>query len=126
MHADAYKAAFNLAKLREQLGDAGGQEAAYRQAIALNPRFAEGYFYLAKLYLDQGRRLDEAAVLAQRGLAINPRSEYAPLGHYVLADVYSRQGKFAESRRQAELGREKESRRPHGKLGVSHDPVLPR
>jgi arylsulfatase A-like enzyme/Tfp pilus assembly protein PilF len=129
MHADAYKAAFNLGKLREQLGDVAGQEAAYRQAIALNPRFAEGYFYLAKLYLDQGTRLDEAATLAQRGLAINPGSVYAPLGHYVLADVYSRQGKFAESRREAELGKRKEilrPERPRAKLGVSHDPVLPR
>ena len=111
MHADAYKAAFNLAKLREQLGDAAGQEAAYRKAIELNPRFAEGYFYLAKLHLDHGNRLDEAAALAQRGLAINPRSEYAPLGHYVLADVYSRQGKFADSRREAELGKQKERSR---------------
>ena len=133
MHADAYKAAFNLAKLREQLGDVAGQEAAYRKAIELNPRFAEGYFYLAKLYLDQGNRLDEAAALAQRGLAIGPRSEYAPLGHYVLADVYSRQGRFAESGREAELGKRKERLRPErggakvgGKLGVSHDPVLPR
>ena len=108
MHADAYKAAFNLGKLREQLGDTAGQEAAYRKAIELNPRFAEGYFYLAKLCLDQGNRLVEAAALAQRGLAVNPRSEYAPLGHYVLADVYSRQGKFADSRREAEIGKQKE------------------
>ena len=126
MHADAYKAAFNLAKLREQLGDAAGQEAAYRKAIELNPRFAEGYFYLAKLCLDQGNRLNEAVAHAQRGLAINPRSEYAPLGHYVLADVYSRQGKFAESRREAEIGRQKELRPAHGKLGGSRNPAFPR
>jgi arylsulfatase A-like enzyme/Tfp pilus assembly protein PilF len=116
MHGDAYKAAFNLGKLREQLGDAAGQEAAYRQAIAINPRFAEGYFYLAKLCLDQGTRLDEAAALAERGLAINPNSEYAPLGHYVRADVYSRQGKFDESRREAELGKRKERQRGPGKM----------
>jgi arylsulfatase A-like enzyme/Tfp pilus assembly protein PilF len=121
LHADAYKAAFNLAKLREQLGDAAGQEAAYRKAIELNPRFAEGYFYLAKLYLDQGTRLDEAAALARRGLAVGPRSEYAPLGHYVLADVYSRQGKFAESRREAELGKQKE-RQPSRGSGATERP----
>lgn len=130
LHADAYKAAFNLAKLREQLGDVPGQEAAYRKALELNPRFAEGHFYLAKLYLDQNR-LDEAAALAQRGLAIGPRSAYAPLGHYVLADVYSRKGRFAESRREAELGKQKERLRrspflPRAKLGSSYDPVLPR
>ena len=106
--ASAYKAAFNLARLREQMGDAAGQEAAYRKAIELNPRFAEGYFYLAKLYLDQGRRMDEATALARRGLEMGPNSEYAPLGHYVLADIYSRRGMFAESRREAERGRAKE------------------
>ena len=123
MQASAYKAAFNLAKLREQLGDAAGQEAAYRKSIELNPRFAEGYFYLAKLYLDQGRRLDEAITLARRGLDVGPRSEYAPLGHYVLADIYSRRGLMAESRREAEKGRARERR---GKLPVSHAPDSPR
>ena len=110
MHANAYKAAFNLAKLREQMGDAAGQEAAYRKAIELNPRFAEGYFYLAKLYLDQGRRMEEAIALAERGLKLGPESPYAPLGHYVLADIYSRLGRVAESRREAMRGREKEAR----------------
>lgn len=109
--AGAYKAAFNLGKLREQMGDTAGQEAAFRKSIELNPRFAEGYFYLAKLYLDRGRQMDEAITLARRGLEVGPDSEYAPLGHYVLADIYSRQGRIAESRREAEKGRKKEGRR---------------
>ncbi len=126
MQATAYKAAFNLAKLREQLGDAAGQEAAYRKSIEINPRFAEGYFYLAKLYLDQGRQLDEAISLARRGLEVGPQSEFAPLGHYVLADIYSRRGMVAESRREASRGQEKERLRPErgagGKRGVSRAP----
>ena len=122
MQASAYKAAFNLGRLREQLGDAGGQEAAYRKSIELNPRFAEGYFYLAKLYLDQGARLDEAITLARRGLEVGPESEYAPLGHYVLADIYSRRGMVTESRREAERGREKEGRVSRAKMRVSHAP----
>jgi arylsulfatase A-like enzyme/Tfp pilus assembly protein PilF len=125
MQATAYKAAFNLAKLREHLGDAAGQEAAYRKSIEINPRFAEGYFYLAKLYLDQGRQLDEAIALARRGLEVGPHSEYAPLGHYVLADIYSRRGMFAESRREASRGKEKERLRPEragGQRGGSRAP----
>ena len=122
MQASAYKAAFNLGRLREQQGDAGGQEAAYRKSIELNPRFAEGYFYLAKLYLDQGVRLDEAITLARRGLEVGPESEYAPLGHYVLADIYSRRGLVTESRREAERGREKEGRVSRAKMRVSHAP----
>jgi arylsulfatase A-like enzyme/Tfp pilus assembly protein PilF len=122
MQASAYKAAFNLGRLREQQGDVGAQEAAYRKSIELNPRFAEGYFYLAKLYLDQGQRLDDAAALARRGLEVGPESEYAPLGHYVLADVYSRRGQIAESRREAERGRQKEEKVARAKIGVSHAP----
>ena len=117
MQATAYKAAFNLAKLHEQLGDAAAQEAAYRKSIEINPRFAEGYFYLAKLYLDQGRELDEAISLARRGLEVGPQSEFAPLGHYVLADIYSRRGMAAESRREASRGREKERLRPERGAG---------
>lgn len=108
--AGAYKAAFNLGKLHEQRREAGAQEAAFRKSLELNPRFAEGYFYLAKLLLDRGERLDEAVVLARRGLEVGPDSEFAPLGHYVLADIYSRQGSPRASQREAALGREKEAR----------------
>jgi arylsulfatase A-like enzyme/Tfp pilus assembly protein PilF len=103
--ATAYKAAFNLGRLYEQLGNRAGQEAAFRKAIELHPRFAEGYFYLAKLYLDEGRQFDEAIELARRGLEYGAGSEYAPLGHYVLADIYSRRGMHAEAERQAARGR---------------------
>ena len=78
-----------------------------RKAIEINPAFAEGYFYLAKFCLDAGR-LDEAAFNARKGLEIGTRSEFAPLGHYVLADVYSRQGRHAEAAREAAKGKELE------------------
>ena len=109
--ANAFKAAFNLGRLQEQLGNRTAEEAAYRKALELNPRFAEGYFYLAKLYLDQDRRFDEAIDLAKRGLELGPSSEFAPLGHYVLADIYSRRGMHAEAAREAERGRKMEGGR---------------
>jgi tetratricopeptide (TPR) repeat protein len=109
--ASAYKAAFNLGRLYEQLGNAAAQEASYRKAIELNPNFADGYFYLAKLYLDQGRNFDEAIDIAKRGIAIGSRSPYAPLGHYVLADLYSRKGRPADAQREAEKGRALEATR---------------
>jgi choline-sulfatase len=104
----SFKAAFNLGRLLGRLGDRQGHERELRRAIDINPRFAEGCFYLAKLYLDQGREFDEAIALAKRGLDLGPTSAYAPLGHYVLADIYSRRGQLEASRREAALGRERE------------------
>lgn len=101
----AFKAAFNLGRLLEQSGNAAGQEEALRLSIQLNPSFAEGHFYLAKLLLDQNRAFDEAISLARRGLQVGARSPYAPLGHYVLADIYSRRGQHAEAQREASRGR---------------------
>lgn len=111
LHPTSYKAAFNLGRVYEQLGRIAEQEQAFKQALVMNPAFAEGYVYLAKLYLDQGARLEEAIELAKQGLALAPRSEYAPLGHYVLADIYSRLGRADEAEEEAAHGRALETRR---------------
>src|SRR5207248_443784 len=104
LHANSYKAAFNLGKLFERTGDRQGQIAQYRAAIEMNPSFAEGHLFLAKAYLDGGQQLDEAARLAREGVELDPRGEYAPLGHYVIADVLSRQGRRAEAEQEAARG----------------------
>ena len=105
LHPNNFKAAFNLGKLYEAQRRTGEQEAAYRKAIEANPEFGEGYFYLAKLLLDQGRGFEEAVTLAKKGLEVAPKSAYAPLGHYVLADLYSRMGRRADAAAEAERGR---------------------
>jgi arylsulfatase A-like enzyme/Tfp pilus assembly protein PilF len=110
LHANNYKAAFNLGKLYEAARRPVDQEAAFRKAIEGNPEFGEGYFYLAKMYLDQGRRFDEAVTLARKGLEVAPKSEYAALGHYVLADLYSRMGRRSDAVIEAERGRALEAR----------------
>jgi choline-sulfatase len=112
LHANSYKAAFNLGRLYESAGDRDGQLRELRRAIDLNPRFAEGHLFLAKAYLDREQHLDEAAELARRGIALDPRGEFAPLGHYVLADVFGRQGKRAEAQREVERGEQLERAKP--------------
>ena len=102
--ANSYKAAFNLGRLYEQLGNRTEQEAAFKKSIEMNLRFAEGHFYLAKLYLDEGRQFDEAIELARRGLEVGGESEFAPLGHYVLADIYSRKGMQSPGSKRLEDG----------------------
>jgi arylsulfatase A-like enzyme/Tfp pilus assembly protein PilF len=108
-HPDAFKAAFNMSRLYETVGDREGQIAALKQSIESNPHFAEGHIFLAKAYLDTGRNFDEAIQLARKGLDLKPSPEVAPLAHYVLADIFSRQGRTAESAREASLGRALES-----------------
>jgi choline-sulfatase len=104
-HPQSYKAAFNLGRLYGRLGDRPGQLDAYRQSIAMNPSFAEGSLYLAKLYLDGGDHFDEALTLARKGIELAPTSESAPLGYYVIADIYSREGRRAEAEQEAAKGR---------------------
>ena len=104
-HTENFKAAFNLSRLYEQVGDREGQIGALKQSIVSNPRFAEGHFFLAKVYLDSGTNLGEATKLALKGLELGPKSEYAPLGHYVLADIYNRQGRAREGAQELARGR---------------------
>jgi len=105
LHPGSYKAWFNLGKLYARIGDRAAQVDAYRHAIEANPSFAEGHLYLAKLYLDMQQNLDEAVRLAKKGIELAPSSEYAPLGYYVVADIYSRQGRRGEAEQEAARGR---------------------
>jgi len=111
LHPESYKAAFNLSRLYEQVGDREGQVAALEQSLQSNPAFAEGHFFLAKAYLDSGVKFSEAIQLAQKGLELAPRSEYASLGHYVLADLYNRQGRGSDAAREVALGRALDGRK---------------
>jgi arylsulfatase A-like enzyme/Flp pilus assembly protein TadD len=89
---DNGRAWFNLAQLRRGRGDREGYLGTLRHAIEKAPDFGAPYWYLAREELGAGR-LDAARDLAQRGLEAQPVSDVAPLGHYVLADVYNRQGR---------------------------------
>jgi predicted negative regulator of RcsB-dependent stress response len=64
--------------------------------VPLAPDFAIGRLYLAKALLDAGE-LSEAEREARAGLALRPEKSLAPLGHFVLADVYNRQGRVKEA-----------------------------
>ena len=65
-----------------------------------------------------------------KGLELAPRSEYAPLGHYVLADIYNRQGRAREGAQELARGRalEEQGREDPGsnkpRLGESRDEAV--
>jgi arylsulfatase A-like enzyme/Tfp pilus assembly protein PilF len=92
-----YRAAFNLAKLLQRAGQRKQAVELYRKVVSLAPEFAVGRLYLAKALLDVGD-LSGAESEARAGLAQKPDPKLAPLGHYVLADVFNRQGRFSEAR----------------------------
>jgi arylsulfatase A-like enzyme/Flp pilus assembly protein TadD len=102
VYPDNGRARFNLAQLLRARGDRAGYLAELRQGVEHAPDFAGCFLFLAREELAAGR-LDVAADLARRGLQAQPGSPVAPLGHYVLADVYTRQGDAA--RAQEEVGR---------------------
>jgi arylsulfatase A-like enzyme/Flp pilus assembly protein TadD len=104
-HPDSHLAAFNLSRLYEATGNRSLEIDALRQSIDGNPRFAEGHVFLAKALLAGGKDFEEAISLAKKGIELKPRPEIAPLGHFVLADLYNRVGRSQEAAREVARGR---------------------
>jgi arylsulfatase A-like enzyme/Tfp pilus assembly protein PilF len=103
-NAKAYRAAFNLAKLLQKAGRSAEAVAQFRKVAELQPEFGNGHLYLAKALLDTGD-LAGAEQWAKKGLGSTPDAKIAPLGHYVLADVYNRQGRTADAAREVAAAR---------------------
>lgn len=91
-YPDAYKSLFNMGRLLGKTGDAAGAVEALRRCVDHQPEWPIGRFYLAQALLQSGE-LDGAKKEALRALELDAGSTYASLGHYVLADVYNRQGR---------------------------------
>jgi arylsulfatase A-like enzyme/Flp pilus assembly protein TadD len=108
LFADHGRARFNLAQLLREGGDRAAYLAELRSCTENAPEFGPAFFFLAREELGDGR-LESAAALARRGLEVDRRSEVAPLGHYVLADVYSRQGRAADAEAEVTRARELEA-----------------
>ena len=99
----AHRAAFNLGRLLQKAGRTDEALERFRRVAELAPEFAIGRLYLAKALLDRGD-LPGSEREARAGLALQPEASLAPLGHYVLADVYNRQGRVAEARTERRAG----------------------
>jgi arylsulfatase A-like enzyme/Tfp pilus assembly protein PilF len=103
----AYRAAFNLAKLLQKAGRPQEALPFFQKAVDAQADFGTGQLYLAKALLDAGD-LPGAERWARSGLERKPDPRLAPLGHYVLADVYNRQGRMVEADREAAAARKLE------------------
>ena len=105
---------FNLARLLESQGRAAEALAEYARAVEISPAFGTGHLFLAKARFDAGDYTG-AEQSARVGLTASPDAAIAPLGHFVLADLFARQGREADARREAAAGerlRQQVQRRP--------------
>jgi len=98
----AFRAAFNAAKLLQRSGRTREAVTHFRRVVEIEPTFGTGQLYLAKALLDAGD-LAGAEQWARAGLQNKPEPRMAPLGHYVLADVYEQRGNAADARREGEM-----------------------
>jgi tetratricopeptide (TPR) repeat protein len=105
IHSGAYPAHFNLALLYRKTGRLQEQVFELKEAIQADQSFARAYLFLAKAYLDMNENFEEAIGLAKKGLELEPEAESAPLGHYVLADIYNRLGRWADYSSELQKGR---------------------
>ena len=99
-----FSASFNLGRLLSRAGRHAEAVTRFRSAVTSSPKFGIGYLYLAKDLLDVGD-LKGAEQAAHTGLMLEPDQQRAALGHYALADVYSRLGRTRDAEREAEAGR---------------------
>jgi arylsulfatase A-like enzyme/Tfp pilus assembly protein PilF len=99
-----YGAQFNLGRILARQGRIAEAAQRFRASIDARPEFAEGHLYLAKALLDLGE-LQPAEQAARQGLSLKPAATIAPLGHYVLADVYSRLGRDGDAAREVTRAR---------------------
>ena len=97
-HPQSVVARFNLGELLLRHGDAAGAEEQMRALIQQDPASARPYLLLGQALLTRPGRLDEVERLAHAGLERTKEAELKALGYFLLADVYSRQGRRAELR----------------------------
>ncbi|HEV7238742.1 MAG TPA: sulfatase-like hydrolase/transferase [Thermoanaerobaculia bacterium] len=90
-------ARFNLGDLLLRLGDSAGAAKQMRVLIQQEPESARPYLLLGQALLTRGE-LGEVERLARAGLDRAREAELKALGYFLLADVYSRQGRRAELR----------------------------
>lgn len=101
-----FKAAFNLGRMYVNQGKFREGIQYLKMVVETAPDFGLGYLYLAQAYVESGSDLEHAISLAETGLSKELESQYRPLGHYVLADIYNRLGKHDLERKELNLAKQ--------------------
>jgi tetratricopeptide (TPR) repeat protein len=96
LYPDFVLARFNLGNVAFRLGDAATAENEMRVLVEEAPEMPKPHLMLARILLKQERDLAEVERLARAGLELAEADDLKVLGYYLLADVYSRQGRQTE------------------------------
>jgi len=96
LYEDSVISRFNFGNLLFRLGDLAAAEREMRVLVEEAPEMPKPYLFLARILLKQERDLDEIERLARAGLEQTEADDLKVLGYYLLADVYSRQGRQDE------------------------------
>jgi arylsulfatase A-like enzyme/Tfp pilus assembly protein PilF len=99
-----FRASYNLARVYRKLGREGEERRYLEMTRTLAPDFPLSYFYLARILLNRGENLQEAIALSKKGLELGPDPGEAPLGYFLLADLYNRMGDRVKSAEYARKG----------------------
>ena len=116
-------AAFNLSVIYRNSGNLIEEERYLRRALEIDPQFAGGRLFLARIYLLKNERLSEAVSLVlgaleqlelsvTRGVPQEIIRQDQVLGHLLLADIYNRLGNNDLSSYHARLGMQLRSEPP--------------
>ena len=103
-HPKTYAARFNLGNLLLRMGDDAGAEQQMRVLIKDDPASARPYLLLARVLLGRPGRLSEVESLAHAGLERAKEPDLKALGYFLLADVYSREGRRMELEEAVRMG----------------------
>jgi choline-sulfatase len=96
LHTNTTVARFNLANLLLRQGDIAGAEEQLRTLVKAKPDEPRAYLFLARALLARSAPPEQALPFAQEGLAKSKAADLKALGYFLLADIYSREGRQAE------------------------------
>jgi tetratricopeptide (TPR) repeat protein len=90
LYPKEFRARFNLGKILYRMGDRQGYLSEMREVMAIAPKQAEGYLFLARGLLDESGSLEDVKSLVEKGLSLAQTGELKAFGYFLLADIYSR------------------------------------
>jgi tetratricopeptide (TPR) repeat protein len=90
LYPEYVPARFNLGKLLMKFRDLPGYIGQMREVVRLAPELAEGHLFLARGLLYENADPDRLLEMVLKGISLAETSRLKALGHFLLADIYSR------------------------------------